>query len=125
VSAALQLFELPFDFARFPTRGYPPCFRAGSPSEGSSNDYCRGCRRCGHDMVGLGWKSQKGECDQAAEYFGMSLKTLLENYGHHHPDYLSGPRDAFDRAPMDRQRKLRTERDRTQTNVMKIADRSR
>ena len=24
---------------------------------------------------------------QAAEYVGMSVKTLLENYGHHHPDY--------------------------------------
>jgi hypothetical protein len=62
---------------------------------------------------------------QAAEYLGMSLKTLLENYGHHHPDYLSGPRQAFDRAPMDRQRKPVTERERTHSNVTKIADRSR
>ena len=36
---------------------------------------------------------------QAAEYLGMSFKTLLENYGHHHPDYLSSPREAFDRPP--------------------------
>jgi integrase len=36
---------------------------------------------------------------QSAEYLGMTLKTLLDNYGHHHPDYLKGPREAFDRAP--------------------------
>jgi hypothetical protein len=28
---------------------------------------------------------------QASEYRGMTLKTLIENYGHHHPDYLKGP----------------------------------
>ena len=72
------------------------------------------------------WQMQLGTDPwQAAEYLGMSLKTLLENYGHHHPDYLSGPRQAFDRAPMDRQRKPVTERERTHSNVMKIADRSR
>ena len=72
------------------------------------------------------WQMQLGTDPwQAAEYLGMSLKTLLENYGHHHPDYLSGPRQAFDRAPMDRQRKPVTERERTRSNVMKIADRSR
>ena len=62
---------------------------------------------------------------QAAEYLGMSLKTLLENYSHHHPDYLSGARDAFDRAPKDRQRKVATDREQTQPNVLRIADRSR
>jgi integrase len=62
---------------------------------------------------------------QAAEYLGMSLKTLLENYGHHHPDYLSGAREAFDRPPKHRQRNRATERERKQANVLKIADRSR
>ena len=72
------------------------------------------------------WQMQLGTDPwQAAEYLGMSLKTLVENYGHHHPDYLSGPRQAFDRAPMDRQTKPVTERERTHSNVMKIADRSR
>jgi integrase len=71
------------------------------------------------------WQMQLGTDPwQAAEYLGMSLKTLIENYGHHHPDYLMGPRQAFDRAPMDRQRKPATERERSHSNVMKIADRS-
>jgi integrase len=71
------------------------------------------------------WQMQLGTDPwQAAEYLGMTLKTLLENYGHHHPDYLSGPREAFDRAPKDRQRKPTTDRERTQPNVLKIADRS-
>jgi hypothetical protein len=26
----------------------------------------------------------------------MRLQTLLDNYGHYRPDYLSGPRDALD-----------------------------
>jgi integrase len=34
------------------------------------------------------WQMQLGTDPwQAAEYLGMSVKTLLENYGHHHPDY--------------------------------------
>jgi integrase len=62
---------------------------------------------------------------QAAEYLGMTLKTLLENYGHHHPDHLSAPREAFDRAPKLRQRNAGSNRERTPSNVVKIADRSR
>ena len=72
------------------------------------------------------WQMQLGTDPwQAAEYLGMSLKTLLENYGHHHPDYLRGPREAFDRAPKERQRNATTERERMRSNVTKIADRSR
>ena len=72
------------------------------------------------------WQMQLGtDPGQAAEFLGMTLKTLIDNYWHHHPDYLSGPRDAFDRAPKDRQRKPATERERSQSNVMKIADHSR
>jgi len=72
------------------------------------------------------WQMQLGTDPwQAAEYLGMTLKTLLDNYGHHHLDYLKGPREAFDRAPKDRQRKPTTERERTPSNVMKIADHSR
>lgn len=59
---------------------------------------------------------------QTAEYLGMTLKTLLDNYGHHHPDHLKGPRDAFDRPPMLRQRKAATEREQTASNVTKIAN---
>ena len=72
------------------------------------------------------WQMQLGTDPwQVAEYLGMTLKTLLDNYGHHHPDYLSGPREAFDRAPKDRQRKPRNDREQTLSNVMKIADNSR
>jgi integrase len=62
---------------------------------------------------------------QASEYLGMTLKTLLENYGHHHPDHLSAPREAFDRAPKLRQRNARSNHERASSNVVKIADRSR
>ena len=72
------------------------------------------------------WQMQLGTDPwQAAEYLGMTLKTLLDNYGHHHPDYLKGPREAFDRAPKHRQRKPRNDREQTLSNVMKIADNSR
>jgi integrase len=64
---------------------------------------------------------------QAAEYLGMSLKTLLENYGHHHPDYLAGPRESLDRAG-DRRANTspihqRNESCGTVTSLRKIADR--
>jgi integrase len=72
------------------------------------------------------WQMQLGTDPwQAAEYLGMSLKTLLENYGHHHPDYLSSPRDAFDRPPQARHRKNATNRERSPSNLRKIADHSR
>jgi len=35
---------------------------------------------------------------QAAEYLGMTPETLDRVYGHHHPDHLLAPREAFDRA---------------------------
>jgi integrase len=71
------------------------------------------------------WQMQLGTDPwQAAEYLGMSLKTLLENYGHHHPDYLDGPREAFDRPPQARHRKHATNRERSPSNVRKIADHS-
>jgi integrase len=66
-----------------------------------------------------------GDPWQVAEYLGMTLKTLLERYGHHHPDHLSGPREAFDQPPQLRHRRPATEREHAPSNVMKIADRSR
>jgi integrase len=33
----------------------------------------------------------------AAGYLGMTVETLLENYGHHHPSHLEGARTAFAR----------------------------
>jgi integrase len=71
------------------------------------------------------WQMQLGTDPwQAAEYLGMSLKMLLENYGHHHPEYLDGPREAFDRPPQARHRRHATNRERSPSSVRKIADHS-
>jgi len=45
----------------------------------------------------------------------MTAKQLADTYGHHHPDHLKGPRDAFDRPPQARHRKPATEREQTGT----------
>ena len=62
---------------------------------------------------------------EAAEYLGMTAKQLDDVYGHHHPDHLKGPRQAFDRPPKLRQKIPATEREQSQSNVRKIADHSR
>jgi len=42
------------------------------------------------------WLMQSGTSPwEAAGILGMSLEMLLERYGHHHPDHLSGARKAF------------------------------
>lgn len=54
---------------------------------------------------------------ESAEYLGMTAKQLDDVYGHHHPDHLKGPRQAFDRPPKLRQRIPATERyNRSQTS---------
>jgi len=62
---------------------------------------------------------------EAAEYLGMTAKQLDDVYGHHHPEHLKAPRDAFDRPPMDRQRMAATKHEHSQSNVRKIAGNSR
>jgi integrase len=62
---------------------------------------------------------------EAAEYLGMTAKQLDDVYGHHHPDHLKGPRQAFDRPPKLRQKITATEREQPKSNVRKIADHSR
>lgn len=57
---------------------------------------------------------------QAAEYLGMTLKTLLDNYGHHHPDYLHGPKSVFDVAPQLRHRIPATESEQRASNIVKM-----
>ena len=57
---------------------------------------------------------------EAAEYLGMTAKQLDDTYGHHHPDHLRGPRDAFDRPPP--LAATATGREQTQSNVTKIAN---
>jgi integrase len=42
------------------------------------------------------WLMQSGTNPwEAAGFLGMSVEILLERYGHHHPDHLSGARKAF------------------------------
>jgi integrase len=62
---------------------------------------------------------------ETAEYLGMTEKQLDDTYGHHHPDHLLGPREAFDRPPQARHRKPTTEREHPPSNVRKIFDRLR
>lgn len=41
--------------------------------------------------TGVTWAMQNGvELWEAAGYFGMSVKVLIDVYGHHHPDHLKG-----------------------------------
>lgn len=41
--------------------------------------------------TGVTWAMQNGvELWEASGYFGMSVQTLMDVYGHHHPDYLRG-----------------------------------
>jgi len=34
---------------------------------------------------------------EAAGYLGMTVETLSQRYGHHHPDHLAGAKQAFTR----------------------------
>jgi integrase len=68
------------------------------------------------------WLMQEGADPwQAAEYLGMTLKTLLDNYGHHHPEHLRGPRNVFDRPPQQRHNIQSTDQEQTSSNVVKIS----
>jgi integrase len=67
------------------------------------------------------WLMQAGTDPwEAAGFLGMTVETLMGRYGHH-PHYLSGARGAFSRH-RNRHRNAATEREQTETNVMKIAD---
>jgi integrase len=46
------------------------------------------------------WLMQAGtDVWEAAGYLGMTVEMLSQRYGHHHPEHLSGARDAFARMP--------------------------
>jgi integrase len=66
------------------------------------------------------WPMQAGT-DPSAGFLGMTVETLMEHYGHHHPDYLSGARGAFSRH-RNRRRNAATEREQTETNATKIVE---
>jgi hypothetical protein len=57
----------------------------------------------------------------------MSVQTLIQNYGHHHPDHLEAARKAFaHRSPGPiRDRMTRPEREQTALNETEMADRAK
>jgi integrase len=68
------------------------------------------------------WLMQAGTDPwEAAGFLGMTVETLMGRYGHHHPDYLSGARDAFSRH-RNRHRNPATDREQTARNVAKITE---
>jgi integrase len=102
----------------------------GSPVKDCDKAFRNVAREAGFDDVSphvlrhtaATWLMQLGTDKwEAAEYLGMTAKQLDDTYGHHHPDHLKGPRNAFDRAPMVRQRNAATDHERTHSNVTKIA----
>jgi integrase len=74
------------------------------------------------------WLMQAGaDVWQSAGYLGMTVETLQNRYGHHHPDYLSDARNVFDRSPEERNSAngppmvRRHKRAETAANITKIA----
>jgi integrase len=69
------------------------------------------------------WLMQRGvDPWVAAGYLGMTIETLIQNYGHHHPDHFEAARKAFDRRSpsLVRHRMTRSEREQTKANVAEI-----
>ena len=58
------------------------------------------------------WLMQAGTSPWAAAgYLGMSVETLLANYGHHHPDYQREAAANICRPPLNRPQTIRTEQE--------------
>jgi hypothetical protein len=55
---------------------------------------------------------------QAAGFLGMSVKTLLETYGHHHPDHLKDAVSKMTAKPTASGSPQKRD-EKTQTNVVK------
>ena len=63
------------------------------------------------------WLMQAGtDLWEASGFLGMTVQTLMNTYGHHHPDHLAGARRAFDRPPPIRHRLAGAEREQTGAN---------
>jgi integrase len=70
------------------------------------------------------WLMQKGVDPWiAAGYLGMTVETLIQNYGHHHPEHLGAAREAFDyRSPGPiRDRMRRPKREQTSSKARESA----
>ncbi|GGE36072.1 hypothetical protein GCM10007276_11930 [Agaricicola taiwanensis] len=67
------------------------------------------------------WLMQAGTDPwEAAGYLGMSLETLLQTYGHHHPDYMAGAKRNLSHRK-DTEKMGGTKREHAESNVTKIA----
>ena len=73
------------------------------------------------------WLMQRGvDLWQAAGFLGMTVQTLEQVYGHHHPDFQREAAEGFARAPgQKRDRNSVNEMRQTSANVTKIAEFSR
>jgi hypothetical protein len=72
------------------------------------------------------WLMQQGvDPWVAAGYLGMTMQTLIDNYGHHHSEHLSGARRAFDHRSTvtGSYRMTRSKREQMQSNAPEIEDR--
>jgi integrase len=69
------------------------------------------------------WLMQRGvDPWVAAGYLGMTVETLLEHYGHHHPDHLSQAREAFENMGPVRDRMRGRKREQTSVNVVDLVN---
>lgn len=68
------------------------------------------------------WLMQAGvDIWEAAGFLGMTVETLSQRYGHHHPAHLERAKNAFGRH-RNRSRLAATEREQTEANITKIGD---
>jgi integrase len=106
------------EWNREPVRGIKKAFARAVKDAGLGSDVTPHVLR----HTSATWLMQAGTNPwEAAGFLGMTVETLISRYGHHHPDYLSGARDAFSRH-RNRHRNAATEREQTSLNVTKIAD---
>jgi integrase len=68
------------------------------------------------------WLMQEGvDLWEAAGYLGMTVEMLSQRYGHHHPDHLSGAKNAFSRQRV-RQKNHGNKHEQTSSSVIKTID---
>jgi integrase len=102
------------EFNREPVSSVKKAFRAVAKDAGLGSDVTPHVLR----HTAATWLMQAGTDPwEAAGFLGMTVETLMNRYGHHHPDFLSGARNAF-----HRHRYTATKREQTSSNVTKIAD---
>ena len=84
----------------------------GKPVKSVKNAFARAVETAGLDLTdgnvtphtlhhtAATWLMQRGvDPWEAAGFLGMSVKVLIDTYGHHHPNHLRGAADAITRKP--------------------------